>query len=61
MAREVHLGGSLPSLNIVEFGPESVKIASRTVEKRLKRFALAIKHDEAHHMHEFDRHGHWHH
>jgi hypothetical protein len=40
---------------------KSTKIAPKTAEKRLKSFALTIKHDEAHHMHVFDHHGPWYH
>jgi hypothetical protein len=36
-----------------------MKIASKTVEKRLKRFAPPIKHDEAQYQHTFDHHTPW--
>ena len=45
----------------VKIGSKSMKIAPKTAEKRLKCFAPAIKHDEAHHMHVFDHHGPWYH
>jgi hypothetical protein len=36
-----------------------MKIAPKTVEKRLKRFAHAIKHDETHCYYTFDHRGPW--
>ena len=58
-ARKVCVGG-LPCLKIGKSGQnwsKSTKVALRTADKRLIRFAPAIKHDEAHHPHAFDHHG----
>ena len=56
--------GGLPYLGIGKSSqnrPKSTKIGPRTAEKRLKRFAPVIKHDEAHHPHAFDHRGPWYH
>jgi hypothetical protein len=45
--------------NRVKIGSKSMKIAPKTAEKRLKRFAPPIKHDEAHYQHAFDHRGPW--
>jgi hypothetical protein len=47
--------------NRVKIGQKSTKNAPRTAEKRLRRFAPPIKHDEAHHLHAFDHRGPWYH
>jgi hypothetical protein len=38
-----------------------MKIAAKTAEKRLKRFASPIKHDEAQYQHAFDHRRPWYH
>ena len=45
--------------NRVKIGSKSMKIAPKTAEKRLKRFAPPIKHDEAHYQHALDHRRPW--
>ena len=45
--------------NRVKIGQKSTKIAPRTAEKRLKRFAPPTRHDEAQFQHAFDHRRPW--
>jgi hypothetical protein len=45
--------------NWVRIGSKSMQIAPNTAEKRLKRFAPPIKHDEAQYQHAFDHRRPW--
>jgi hypothetical protein len=47
-SRTFGLDGGVSTGCHVQNRSKSIKIASKTVEKRLKRFALVFKHDETH-------------